>query len=448
MFEATEQAPGGQGQADAPAGTDAGAWVDQREARQILDVRVGMFEYWMRHGQITTGRWAPKPGGGKHRLYARAEIERVAETARDRRRRHDAGELPPGHAGRDEAARRAGVSPKTWKNWVRERRVPPGTIILDLRGGRRGVYTEGELRAILESLRAIDPTRPYRDGERPGAYVYPDGLVGREQAWTMFGVTQPTWERWERQGLITCGQMLFVAGGGRLKAYPLAELKRVLAPAGRFAPPYPDPERTGCVRVPLTGHGIHRREALIDAADLPLIEAGTCSCAVARPGGAGRVGRTDPHVAFHAPDAKMVPLRRLITGVSGRNRQVGHLNGDTLDCRRANLVVRTVAQRSYTTRKREVVAGRPTTSRFKGVCWEKWTGRWVAQIRHDGVNRRIGRFHDEVAAAEAYDGAARELFGEHARLNFPDGADARPAAESGGPAQGAQAAEPDSRAAA
>jgi hypothetical protein len=40
------------------------------------------------------------------------------------------------------------------------------------------------------------------------------------------------------------------------------------------------------------------------------------------------------------------------------------------------------------------------------------------------VHRHLGRFGDEIAAAQAYDEAARELFGEHAYLNFPDGVDA------------------------
>jgi hypothetical protein len=39
------------------------------------------------------------------------------------------------------------------------------------------------------------------------------------------------------------------------------------------------------------------------------------------------------------------------------------------------------------------------------------------------VHRYIGRFDDELAAAEAYDEAARDVFGEHAYLNFPDGID-------------------------
>ena len=36
----------------------------------------------------------------------------------------------------------------------------------------------------------------------------------------------------------------------------------------------------------------------------------------------------------------------------------------------------------------------------------------------------MGHFDEEIAAAEARDEAARELFGEHARLNFPNGIDA------------------------
>jgi hypothetical protein len=68
--------------------------------------------------------------------------------------------------------------------------------------------------------------------------------------------------------------------------------------------------------------------------------------------------------------------------------------------------------------------GKPCTSRFKGVFWESWTKKWRAVIKADGKNRWLGRFRDETAAAQAYDEAARAFFGEHARLNFPDGVDA------------------------
>ena len=55
---------------------------------------------------------------------------------------------------------------------------------------------------------------------------------------------------------------------------------------------------------------------------------------------------------------------------------------------------------------------------------DKRRDEWVANIQMDGKQRHVGYFHDEVAAADAYDDAARQLFGEHARLNFPDGVDA------------------------
>jgi hypothetical protein len=75
-------------------------------------------------------------------------------------------------------------------------------------------------------------------------------------------------------------------------------------------------------------------------------------------------------------------------------------------------------------RKARSFCGRPCTSRFKGVCWDKRRERWIAYIKKEQVSRYLGRFDGEIAAAEAYDEAARELFGEHARLNFPDGVDA------------------------
>jgi hypothetical protein len=111
-------------------------------------------------------------------------------------------------------------------------------------------------------------------------------------------------------------------------------------------------------------------------------------------------------------------------GVTDEGLNVGHVNGDALDCRRANLVVRTIQQRSRRARKMKGIKGRPCSSRFKGVAWDTWTKNWRAAINVDGKTRKLGRFHDEIAAAQAYDEAARELFGEHARLNFPDGIDA------------------------
>ena len=74
------------------------------------------------------------------------------------------------------------------------------------------------------------------------------------------------------------------------------------------------------------------------------------------------------------------------------------------------------------------VSGREYTSKYKGVCWDEPRGKWLAQISCGEMHRHLGRFDDEIAAAEAYDEAARQYFGEHARLNFPEEPSMRAAA--------------------
>lgn len=52
-------------------------------------------------------------------------------------------------------------------------------------------------------------------------------------------------------------------------------------------------------------------------------------------------------------------------------------------------------------------------SGYKGVCYN--TGKWLAQIKHGGVVRHLGRFDDPQDAHRAYAKAAAELHGEFAR---------------------------------
>lgn len=57
--------------------------------------------------------------------------------------------------------------------------------------------------------------------------------------------------------------------------------------------------------------------------------------------------------------------------------------------------------------------------RYKGVCYEKQTGRYVAQICCEGVIKKVGRFKTALEAAKAYDAEAIECFQQFAHLNFP-----------------------------
>lgn len=94
---------------------------------------------------------------------------------------------------------------------------------------------------------------------------------------------------------------------------------------------------------------------------------------------------------------------------------VDHINGDTLDNRKANLRICTQAQNSRNRRK--IKAGR---SIYKGVMPRPEHGSFKARIRIDGKLINLGSYATEKDAALAYDVAAREHFGEYARLNFPD----------------------------
>jgi transposase len=377
-------------------------WVTNREAAQMLGVGLTTLTCNAWRWRLRCGKTVRMPGGGRCAIYPLAEIERV------QRARAEASEvkLPDGYVDRDGACKMFGLSPAGWKNWIRDGKVRFGTTFQSPTGGKRKMYAVEDLNRLREKLFGKDKLYKGRDQ----TWHVPAGFIRREEAWEKFGVSHSVWERWEREGKITCG--IQVSGGPKL--YKVQDIERMLDEYGRWAPPYPDPDRPGVYRVPLSGRDIKRREALIDADALPLVEGASCSWSMTDGSGFVALSRGDVHGT---------PLRRVILGVSDRALNVRHVNGDPLDCRRENLVVRTVRERSRNARKMRTVKGRPTSSQFKGVFWETYTKKWRAVIRVDGKNRSLGRFGDQLAAAVAYDEAARKFFGPCAWLNFPEGVD-------------------------
>lgn len=92
---------------------------------------------------------------------------------------------------------------------------------------------------------------------------------------------------------------------------------------------------------------------------------------------------------------------------------VDHINGDTLDNRRANLRLCSASENARNQKPRR------GTSRFRGVSFNSRARRWAAVICA-GRNHFLGLFTEEEEAARAYDAAAKNLHGAFARLNFPE----------------------------
>lgn len=95
-----------------------------------------------------------------------------------------------------------------------------------------------------------------------------------------------------------------------------------------------------------------------------------------------------------------------------RGDLVDHKSGDTLDNQVSNLRLSTHSTNAMNMRKHK------GASRYKGVSKNK--NSWRTQIWVDNKKALALSFYNERWAAMAYDLNAPALFGEYARLNFPE----------------------------
>lgn len=112
---------------------------------------------------------------------------------------------------------------------------------------------------------------------------------------------------------------------------------------------------------------------------------------------AGRTG----HICMH---------RQILNAPS--HASVDHIDGNGLNNTRANLRLVTQSQNNMNARPRQ-----NSTSRYKGVYWNKYHQKWYARIHVNGRGIYLGRYATQREAALAYNEAAKQHFGEYARLN-------------------------------
>ena len=96
-----------------------------------------------------------------------------------------------------------------------------------------------------------------------------------------------------------------------------------------------------------------------------------------------------------------------------------HINGDTLDNRRCNLRIVTATENARNRRAKTQRWGRKPHAHYKGLSWTPHG--FIVRIGLERKQIYLGTFQDEIEAALAYDRAALHHYGEHARLNFPEG---------------------------
>lgn len=129
---------------------------------------------------------------------------------------------------------------------------------------------------------------------------------------------------------------------------------------------------------------------------------------------AKRDHQTNNFYAFRQDNGRTVSMHRFIMNTPD-DLLCDHKNRDTLDNQDENL-------RNCTKTQNRMNAGKNKNNKsgYKGVHFDKHRKKYRAFFKVGGKTVPIGSFDNVVDAAQAYDAAVSEAFGEFAYLNFPE----------------------------
>jgi len=98
-------------------------------------------------------------------------------------------------------------------------------------------------------------------------------------------------------------------------------------------------------------------------------------------------------------------------GVDPYPYEIDHVDGDPRNNHPSNL---RLATRHQNQRHQSGANKSNKTSGIRGVCWNKASNCWQAQIKYDGRSRHLGLFKTKEEAAEVAAAARLKYFGQFA----------------------------------
>ena len=124
-----------------------------------------------------------------------------------------------------------------------------------------------------------------------------------------------------------------------------------------------------------------------------------------------KMGRAQTNIKINNKRTTLL-LHHLIIKKPSNKKEIDHIDRNPLNNQKNNLRIVTHSQNMMNKSNYK-----NSTSKFKGVYWDKSRKMWRSAISEKNKRINLGRFTNEIDAAKAYNEKAEELHGEYAYLN-------------------------------